>query len=412
MTNDLIIGRGNLSRNCLEGKVAIITGAGGGIGYEAARSLLWLGTKVIIAEIDVKKGRKAEFSLNKEFESNNALFVKTDVGSANSIRKLARKTLLSFGKVDIIINNATLATMGATHKVGIKKWDKSYRTNLRGPVLLLSQFLPGMLERNSGTVVFVPSSGAAPYMGAYEVFKTAQVELSNTLAAELEGTDVITFSIGPGIVKTTTAQKAIEEIAPLYNKSVEEFYKMSENALLSVEAAGAGFAAAVAMAERYRGLETASVQALIDSEITMEEEKNTSILILSSHEQIELDLLFEKIIKTFIEQSTGWKKRPVFERQWLLRDFKKTTGATPEYYLEAMKEFGEHLNRNELYESDLKKMMIDRISSYYSHQIQLLKGYEKNQEKVKEDTEIINNWIIDIQDFLKLTGELLRESNR
>jgi NAD(P)-dependent dehydrogenase (short-subunit alcohol dehydrogenase family) len=67
---------------------------------------------------------------------------------------------------------------------------------------LLEKLLPGMLKRKSGTVVFVPSSGAAPYMGAYEVFKTAQVELCNTLAGELEGTGVITFSIGPGIVKT------------------------------------------------------------------------------------------------------------------------------------------------------------------------------------------------------------------
>lgn len=77
-----------------------------------------------------------------------------------------------------------------------------------------------------------------PHLGAYEVFKTAQVELCNTLSAE-----VVAYSIGPGIVKTETAQKSIEQIAPLYGKTADEFYKMCENMLLTAEEAGAGFAA-------------------------------------------------------------------------------------------------------------------------------------------------------------------------
>lgn len=245
--NTLIISKGSLQKGQLKGKVALITGAGGGIGFEAARSLIWLGVKVVIGDIDKNKGKLAEKKLRSEFGANCCLFIHTDIGYERKVKKLSQKIHKKFGKLDILINNATIAPIGAVHKIGIEKWDLSYRTNLRGPVLLIQYFLPQMLEQKSGVLAFVPSSGAAPYMGAYEVFKTSQVELSNTLTGELEGTGVITYSISPGMVKTDTANKAITEIAPLYGKTVDEFYKMNEHVLLSVEEAGAGFAASVQM---------------------------------------------------------------------------------------------------------------------------------------------------------------------
>jgi NAD(P)-dependent dehydrogenase (short-subunit alcohol dehydrogenase family) len=284
-SDTLIISRGTLEKGRLKGSIVLLTGGGGGIGYEAARSFIWLGAKVIIAEIDRRKGKRAEEDLNREFGEGSALFIHTDIGDEGSIKRLAKKAYSAFGKVDVIFNNATVAHIGAVHEVGIEKWDSSYNVNLRGPVLLLTQFLPDMLRRNSGIVVLVPSSGAAPYMGAYEVFKTAQVELANTLAAELEETDVIAYSIGPGIVKTETANRAIEEVAPLYGKSVDEFYKMSENVLLSAEEAGAGFAASVALASKYRGLEIGSIQALMDAGISIEEKKAGSALVISEEEK-------------------------------------------------------------------------------------------------------------------------------
>jgi NAD(P)-dependent dehydrogenase (short-subunit alcohol dehydrogenase family) len=70
--------------------------------------------------------------------------------------------------------------MGAAKDMPLEAWDYSYRVNLRGPIGLARKFLPAMLERKHGVSVCVSSSGASPYMGAYEVFKTAQVELSHT----------------------------------------------------------------------------------------------------------------------------------------------------------------------------------------------------------------------------------------
>lgn len=398
-SNNLFISKGTLQKGMLSGNVALITGAGGGIGYETARSLLWLGVKVIIAEINKEKGKKAEAELNKEFGEGNTCFIHGDIGNVRSVKKLVKKVNSTFGKLDILINNATIAPMGAVHEVGIDSWDISYRTNLRGPVLLISSFLPEMIKRNSGIIVLVPSSGAAPYMGAYEVFKTAQVELSNTLAAELEQTGVITYSIGPGMVKTETAQKAIEKIAPMYGKSVDEFYKMSENVLLTAEQAGAGFAASVAIASRYRGLEIGSIQALKDIGVAIEDRNEADRIALSDNDKNDILNLFQDIKNTFTVQVGAWSGRPIFERQWLVRDFKKLLGVSPENFFESIKEFEQAIVNDKMQADNLKNLPTDKIYLYYQHQIDLLKGYERNPDKLKENLGIMQNWLSTIDKF-------------
>ncbi len=397
-----VISQGKLVQGQLQGKTALITGAGGGIGFETARALVWLGAKVVIAEINKKKGEKAATEINKEFGQGSALFIKTDIGEKSSVKRLLSRTAKVFGDIDILINNATLAPIGAVHQVGVRSWDNSYRVNLRGPVLLITEILPGMLRRQKGVIVMVPSSGAAPYMGAYEVFKTSQVELANTLAAELEETDVITYSIGPGIVKTETAQNAIEQIAPLYGKSVEAFYKMSENLLLTAEEAGAGFAASVALAGQYRGLEIGSIQALMDAGINIAPKKESSNTIqLSDADLDDIKPLFTETKQIFIQQLDDWQHRPIFERQWLNRDFKKQMNAAPDYYRKILTDCEAEIDAGSVTLDTLKALPLEKITAYYRHQIELLKGYEKDKNKVNDHTAIMNGWINSVDTLIK-----------
>jgi NAD(P)-dependent dehydrogenase (short-subunit alcohol dehydrogenase family) len=125
----MLISTRKLTRQSLSGKIALVTGAGGGIGYEACRSLLWLGAKVVIAEINKENGATAARSLNEEFGAGSALFIGTDVGDEHSIAALKKQVLKAYSKVDIIINNATVATLGAVKNVPIQAWDASYRVN-------------------------------------------------------------------------------------------------------------------------------------------------------------------------------------------------------------------------------------------------------------------------------------------
>jgi NAD(P)-dependent dehydrogenase (short-subunit alcohol dehydrogenase family) len=331
----MLIATGTLSRDSLAGWVAIVTGAGGGLGFETARALRWLGASVTIAEIDARAGSSAVERLEEELGDPAVLFVETDVGDELSVGRMVEATRARFGSVDIVINNATVAPAGlAVAETPIASWDRSYAVNLRGPVLLTQACLPSMLAAGRGVLVSVSSTGG-PYLGAYETLKAAQLTLAETLDAELSGTGVIAFTIGPGLVATATAAAAIKLVAPRLGLSLAEFYSMNRGALVSVEAAGAGFAAAVASAERYAGQEISSTQALIDAGIAVDEAaapvgvatgptvRAPAALLRARHEAI---ALCAAVTDTLICQVASWQARSFFERQWMVRDFRKRAG--------------------------------------------------------------------------------------
>ena len=286
--------------------------------------------------------------------------------------------------------------MGAVDSVSITDWDKSYAVNLRAPILLTQKFLPWMKKRNSGIVVFVPSSGAAPYMGAYEVFKTAQVELCNTLSGELEGTNIITYAIGPGLVKTETAQKGIETVSALMGMTLAEFYEMNEKHILDAETAGVGFALSVVHAEKYRGLEIGSIQVLMDAGI-FENQRNTPHLDISSINAEALSSHIKNIASTFNEQYSGWLQRNLFERQWVLRDFKKTVGMAADSFQKHMLTVLDLNEKNNIAAITEHKLSFVKLKEYYIRQHKLLQSYEKNPEKLKENSQTILDWIRELQ---------------
>ncbi|MFP4343616.1 MAG: SDR family NAD(P)-dependent oxidoreductase [Anaerolineales bacterium] len=383
-----LIHSGNLEADALAGRVAIVTGAGRGIGFEAARSLALLGAHVVIAEVDRRTGPEAARRIAAECGAGSATFVRTDVGSERSVHRLARRVLGSQGRVDVVVNNATLTPMGAVPDVPIGKWDASYRVNLRGPVLLAQALLPGMVKRGSGVFVCVSSVGEA-YMGAYETFKAAQVHLGHTLAAELEGSGVVAFTVGPGLVRTPGAEAGIAALAPLYGKSVEEFYAMSADQIISVEEAGAGFAAAVALAERFQGQEIGSRQALIAAGIPLSEE-GASGATLSEEERAAALALCREVRATLAEQAAGWQERPLFERQWVIRDFQRQAGMPVARWLEALEALEQALQHGT--PLPVLEVPVSKLAGYYAHLQDLARGYVKDPEKLQEQLPIIQGW--------------------
>ncbi|RUT45330.1 SDR family oxidoreductase [Paenibacillus anaericanus] len=292
----MLIEKSSFKRDHLKNVTVLLTGGGGGIGYEAARALTWLGANVVIAEIDTTTGMQAQTVINKELNTDKVWFYPIDICNVQELDIMKLSINNRFGAVDVIFNNATVTPFGAIESVSIQDWDQSYFVNVRAPVLLIQKFLPDMLKRNAGVIVFVPSSGAAPYMGVYEVFKTAQVELCNTLAGEMEDTNIITYAIGPGLVKTKTAQKGIETIARLMNMSTEEFYRDNEGQILDAEAAGTGFAISVALAKQYNGQEIGSIQALMDGGVYTQHTIDRSTLMLNEEQREEYKLRLGKIV--------------------------------------------------------------------------------------------------------------------
>ncbi|WP_346889836.1 SDR family NAD(P)-dependent oxidoreductase [Clostridium sp. UBA1056] len=388
-----------LDCNILAGRIVLLTGAGGGIGFEAAKAFSEMGAKILIVEVNREKGTQAAEYIN-EIHFNSAEFFHADLSDESATKQLCEDILTKYGCPDIIFNNATVAIIGSIGTINIMDWDQSYAINLKAPILLTTLFLHQMKNRDSGCIVFVSSSGAAPYLGAYEIFKTAQVEFSNTLAMELEGTNVSAYTISPGLVKTNTAEKSIEIVASNMGMTVDEFYQMNASHILDVTDAGVGFAVSVLKAKEYHGQEISSIQALNDFDVQVKEpvimEEKCSISPLAIE-------LISKIISTFQEQYEGWRNMNIFERQWVLRDFKKHMGISADTLQNEFLKFRNEINSEAGIQS-ISRNIFEKLQYYWEHQLKLLQGYEKNSERLAENSKTISEWITDIKTLLTMFG--------
>lgn len=375
----------------LKGKTVLLTGGSNGIGVETAKAFAELEATVIIVDIDVN-GLNVVNYVNDTYP-NKAFFYQVDLSIESDVLKLCEQIVLNHECPHIIFNNATIAPLGNIGDVNMLTWDKSYAINLKAPLLFTNFFIPHMMKRNEGCFVFVSSSGAAPFMGAYETFKTAQVELSNTLAMELEKTDVFAYTIGPGLVKTKTAENSIIRVASQMGLTLDEFYNMNKDHILDEKDAGLGFALSVLNAKRYHGQEISSIQVLNDFDYYKSTNKNDNDL----HE-IDIELL-SNIINTFQDQYKGWKEMNIFERQWVFRDFKKYMGVSADKVHNVFLEIKQKLSsKNELENS--YKSTFEKLKVYWEHQLDLLQGFEKDPAKLKENSFEIKKWIADLELFI------------
>jgi hypothetical protein len=98
------------------------------------------------------------------------------------------------------------------------------------------------------------------------------------------------------------------------------------------------------------------------------------------------------------DQSNGWKNRSLFERQWVIRDFKKTAGMPVEEWLLAL----EHLNQSLGGDGAITPPPLEKLAGYYEHLAELAKGYEKDPAKLEENLRHVNGWRDEVQELRKL----------
>ena len=370
-------------KGSLAGQVVLITGAGGGIGLETARCFVTMGARVVVLDNDREKGERAEAAL-RAIPGAVADYYYIDLADEDGFAAMKAFVIGKYGCPDIVFNNAAVLHLGAVGAIGSQDWDHGYRVNFKAPVLLVNCFLEEMKRRDSGTFVFVSSSGAAAYMGAYEIFKTAQGELAETLAQELEGTGIRSYTISPGLVKTETAQKSIAVVAAKMNLSEEAFYEMNKDHIISVEDAALGFALSVLHADEYNGQEIGSLQVL-------------NGLAPKDGATVRVDAeVLGRVARTFSEQYKGWKERNVFERQWVLRDFRKCVGRPADEVQARMQELAQ--SGGLLAAGD--RPLLEALVRYWQRQAQLLQSFEKDPQKRQEHSRTIAGWIADLQSLL------------
>jgi NAD(P)-dependent dehydrogenase (short-subunit alcohol dehydrogenase family) len=192
-------------------KIAVVTGANRGLGFETCRQLAKQEIQVILTSRDEAKGNAAVEKL--QAEGLDVLYRSLDVTNADSVEHLAQFIRNQFGKLDILVNNAGIAkdfldpSEGSVLKTKVSTLQETIETNLYGPLLLCQALIPLMKVNNYGRVVNV-SSGAGQLSDmkigfpAYRISKTALNALTRIVANELEDTNILVNAVCPGWVRT------------------------------------------------------------------------------------------------------------------------------------------------------------------------------------------------------------------
>ncbi|HHX75612.1 MAG TPA: SDR family oxidoreductase [Firmicutes bacterium] len=191
-----------LKKGSLQGEVAVVTGGASNVGLGYARAIAWAGGKVVVADINGEAGLETERVINAENAPDTALFVKTDVTKKEDVRNLAAKAFEKFGRVDILVNNAmNMRLNGPVLSSPVDDLDQSYAISARGVMLAIQEFVPGMIERGHGIVVYSATQFhyCPPLVGGsiYTAGKAAATSLMMSLANEVKDKGVYVFCLTP-----------------------------------------------------------------------------------------------------------------------------------------------------------------------------------------------------------------------
>jgi NAD(P)-dependent dehydrogenase (short-subunit alcohol dehydrogenase family) len=188
----------------LKGKVAIVTGAGGGIGRAYARGLAEAGAAVVLA--DIRGEAAAEQAAAIAADGYDAIGIQVDVTSEDSTLAMARQTAERFGSVDILVNNAALMaevmTGGQLTTIPLDMWQRTLDVNLTGPFLCTRAVVPYMQEKGYGKIINQSSGGAWLGGAHYGLTKLGIVSMTISLAKELAKSGIRVNAIAPGWTNT------------------------------------------------------------------------------------------------------------------------------------------------------------------------------------------------------------------
>ena len=197
--------------NRFDGKVAIVTGAAGGIGEAYARALATEGASVVVADLDEEKGRATAADIAAA-GGGDAAFVKVDVSDVDSTLALAASTVERFGGIDLLVNNAAIyGTMQFDLLISVD-WDYYQRfmaVNMNGALLCTRACYPHMAKRGGGAIVNQSSTAAWLYSNFYGLAKVGINGLTQQLAHELGGRNIRVNAIAPGPTDTEATRSTV-----------------------------------------------------------------------------------------------------------------------------------------------------------------------------------------------------------
>jgi NAD(P)-dependent dehydrogenase (short-subunit alcohol dehydrogenase family) len=189
----------------LQGRVCIVTGAAQGIGEACARRFAREGAKVVIADIDDTRGQALAQELH-------GLFVHCDVGDKAQVDTLVAKTILSHGRIDVLVNNAGIFKAAEFLDITEADYDAVLRVNLKGSFLAGQAVAREMVKAGRGAIVNMSSVNAVltiPTIASYNVSKGGINQLTRVMALSLADKGIRVNAVAPGTIATELAARAV-----------------------------------------------------------------------------------------------------------------------------------------------------------------------------------------------------------
>jgi NAD(P)-dependent dehydrogenase (short-subunit alcohol dehydrogenase family) len=205
----------------LSAKTALVTGSTAGIGYAIAKGLAAAGSEVVLNGRDKARVDAAVASLAKAVTGGKVRGIAADVSTAAGCREL----LAALPDVDILINNAGIFEPKGFFDIPDEDWSRFFEVNVMSGVRLSRAYLPGMLKRNWGRIVFISSESALSIpaeMIHYGTTKTAQLSISRGLAKLTRGTGVTVNSVLPGPTMSEGVETFVKDLARQNGQSEAE----------------------------------------------------------------------------------------------------------------------------------------------------------------------------------------------
>ena len=195
----------------LKGKVAIVTGAGSGIGEATALTFVAEGAKVVVADVADSEGNDTVEQIRAA--GGDAVYVHTDVTSSDDIQRMVRTTIGNYGKLDVLFNNAGIAMRLAVADLPEEDWDRCIDINLKGAYLGSKYAIPAMIENGSGSIINTASIYGivgGPNRAAYVASKGGIVNLTRGMALDYADKNIRVNCICPGFTETPLLQNILE----------------------------------------------------------------------------------------------------------------------------------------------------------------------------------------------------------
>ena len=197
----------------LKNKIALVTGAGSGIGEAVAKLFAQNGASVVLADMDMEGAARVLADIEKA--GGKGLAIKTDVSKPADCEQAVAKAVNSMGRLDIAVNNAGIGGPSAlTGDYPIEGWDKVIAINLSGVFHGMRYQLPAMLKNGGGSIVNMASilgKVGFPMSSAYASAKHGVIGLTETAACEYATQGIRINAVGPGFIKTPLLDKNLNE---------------------------------------------------------------------------------------------------------------------------------------------------------------------------------------------------------